>query len=246
MNNLRMIYLFLAVFGFVAGCRKEMPTLENVKNGMTYNEIESLFGKPTSIDKGFPHIEMIENPEYKKLFSRANNNGDLYLMRQLRRYITALNDTIESDPRIKSEMPKLEIKGEDIYTRWSYLRPEIINIRVDTTFVAIPDWNTIQVVRNQETYKYFRRNINYAKETNDHVWEEIDKVNYDECIKLTSTYECMKKNVGIQNVPISQLALVPRIVRYKITSVLSILFETQTGRVVHYGYYPVLSVRIDS
>jgi hypothetical protein len=117
LDKLKYLLLGGLIAVFLFSCAKKiedektfLERLNEVKVGMTYDEVEELLGKPYEIKRG---ITMYEAPEKNA-------------------YEGSLPDTIKKDPRYISIEPEEKSFGVLIYVSWQYL----FGRKVDTVFIV--------------------------------------------------------------------------------------------------------------
>lgn len=209
---MRIMSLLCIGILLISGCQKNTkdrsPSRE-IKVGMTYDEVESLLGRPTAIERGVNQFEFTaENTseQYAEFLSMYRDSAILY------------------DPHVWLSPPKLEKVGSLIYVAWVYQN----NTRIDTHFILVPKINTISKHHREEKYYQFSNSSVKWSES------EFNKLSPTE-IKVFGKYKVYgggwidKKEKIISGYEKKYQA----VLLYR-----TILFDAASGRVVDDSYRP--------
>jgi hypothetical protein len=209
MKNKSLNILVLMVT--VMGCGKSIPSADNVKIGMTYDEVENLFGKPSSIVKGVTWIKGVETEEYTELNECMKSLHPAEAL-ELRRSVIQL---MQNDSTISTSKPEIDQQGQLIQTTWYLPTSHAKDTTIAEKTLAL---DSVKATRYWESYA----------SRNNRVWERIPASYYRRYIDMMA----YKSDVG----PVPTVVVKP--VKYKVHTVFAIVFDSSSGRVSAFGYLP--------
>ncbi len=144
---------------FFCGCGKNVPTMGAVRVGMTYDEVESAFGKPDAIGSGYTRLEFKETDEYAAIQAGAKEAADnreyakaIKHNKSLMRFLAIYQSEVKKDTTLQWRRPQVEEVGQLVVTSWMYASSPK---RFDTLKVLIPreETDNAKTVRWLVTYR---------------------------------------------------------------------------------------------
>ncbi len=233
------------------GCTKEppppiAPTFKELKDkmvvGMTYDEVEKILGKPSSISRGFNELVPGGEPA-------LNSNEISYINTLIRK-----NNNYLADSSCWIFPKKVESRGQLLYVTWIY--PET---RIDSFYALIPTYETVKwpdttyfiVIDSSvkiEVYEFEFDRLSLAmcveyKEDESYVTEAFEDCSMPPILssvkkgKITKMYKKLGTNETYRISGVTKKY-------YKTVSNFSILFDSSSGRLVKAGYFPLLAVAV--
>jgi hypothetical protein len=220
-------YCLLALFFYLTVCGCKSNKREDIKVGMTYDEVEKILGKPMNIDRG---ANILENSyEY---------SNELEIK-------TGINDS-----NYWGSPMKVNTIGQLLYVSWIYNE-----LQIDTMYIYLKNYQTIEkeksIVRQKEYY------VNDKKvKPQEYSWVDkyiyrdaegriIDKQMYDaykssKLYKMPEPEKAIKKIFYISDkIPIKEnVPITPIKKNYWLEKKYCVLFDASSGRVTQSGYYP--------
>ena len=220
-------YYLLALFFCLIICSCKSTKREDIKVGMTYDEVEKILGKPMNIDRG---ANILENSyEY---------SNELEIK-------TGINDS-----KYWGSPMKVNTIGQLLYVSWIYNE-----LQIDTMYIYLKNYKTIEkektIVKQKEYY------VNDKKvKPQEYSWVDkyiyrdaegriIDKQMYDaykssKLYKMPEPERAIKKIVNIPGKIIVKSNISDSYTRinYEMKKKYCVLFDASSGRVTQSGYFP--------
>jgi len=230
MKITNLIILSLIVTQLFISCSKE--SIEDIKVGMTYEEVESQLGKPIAIERGVNQLEINYDKISSDIASRAN-----------------FDTTIEMSSKRWFAPNIINRIGQLIYVNWVYN-----DLKVDTFFVVLDKYEDKEDTITEKIPVYYlgNRRVSYQEYEKSRGIEYklkdgriVEKYYYESYKTLhpKDVYEPVKVEKKIvyetkEHTNTNKIKVGIEKLFYLVSYKNCILFDASSGRVVEKGYFP--------
>ncbi len=205
--------LLLVVYIFI-GCDKKDDRAKEITVGMTYDEVESIIGKPSQIERGTRELDF-ESKVIDILDSSAAAGYEGIL---IKKYFP--NDSAK---QLRSK-PNVESFGQLIYVTWRYS-----NKNENSYFYVLERKNVYSKIPKR-VQRYFLNGTRVSKKEYEfEEWRQRVQLQTMEVKKHTDFgIDSIKVKVGIDTIRIN----------YQVSKYYCVVFDASSGRVVKSEYVP--------
>jgi hypothetical protein len=147
----------LIALTLLIGCSKKEPSYDDIKVGMTYDEVVNVMGRPEEIVKGVNVLTSMDTPEYQTF---ANSHHPSYVIA----FLDSVRPYLGRDSTHGWTWPAVDNQGVLVQTTWFMPNAPL---QYDTIILALPtgEWTEAETLARAKTTYY----ISWGGD-----WEEID------------------------------------------------------------------------
>lgn len=263
LNTRYLVWTGIMVLLPVLICCTKSPSFDQITVGMTYDEVESLFGRPEAIERGAREIKLdvddlslselsLINPRINPSAPRDDQQLEISYanLEILESQLKILEDTTNADSSKWSAPYRIQTVGNLIYVAWRYK-----DEKVETNYVPVRQLKSGSVTDTIRIPHYLVNDKEVTKIDYDLVSDFVYR-HPDGSIIGKSVWQAYKSS-GLFQVPQPERARKRVSIELKLKTEsrdfvetegrknyvvvyrFSVIFDSSSGRVVSSGYFPI-------